>query len=75
MSTLTLFASQLRLLTNPSALQSLYFLDPASAEGLARHTSAHVPETVQAMYALQGEWLAANGFTAASKLAQATMRA
>lgn len=75
MSTLTLFASQLRLLTNPSALQSLYFLDPASAEGLARHTSAHVPETVQALYALQGEWLAANGFTAASKLAQATMRA
>ena len=49
MSTLTLFASQLRLLTNPSALQSLYYLDPASAEGLARHTSAHVQETVQAM--------------------------
>ena len=43
MSTLTLFASQLRLLTNPSALQ--------------------------------GEWLAANGFTAASKLARSTMRA
>ena len=75
MSTLTLFASQLRLLTNPSALQSLYYLDPASAEGLARHTSAHVQETVQALYALQGEWLAANGFTAASLLAQATMRA